>query len=459
MSQHSMIDAMTATTDALQVSRADLFDALEWLRSEVYPGIVGHPLDNEGIAAWICDGYVLKCRAMGLSHQEAKDEVFRHIEAVVRGTPEPPWPDANPEPQPEPEPPEPEPEPAPLARLVAQGTHFSRAGQAYPYHGASAFSAVFLVANGREDEAWQYFSWLAERAEFARIFTTAKLMFDLPAAEGLAYLPDTLTLAARAGLYCEVVACADTAGWTPAQIRAHLAGVDAICDQHPNALLELANEPLNITQSPDLPAIIKAYRPVTRPYCIGAADGPNDGDTQFDGGDYINVHSDRSTAERWREVRHTKEVGDKARAQRKPANDDEGFKDTSDPEKWRARAVLCQMQGIGHTIHLESGKSCRIPTGAELQCFNAAVEGWALVPRCEPSSYRNARAAYSPVKDASLVDEDHPDGAAVRVYASVPEWVQALGVIRDPAVEWREGWQVVSKRAFPGWILWQIRQP
>jgi hypothetical protein len=71
------------------IARDQLLNVLTWLRWEVYPGLVGHPLDDEGIAAWLCDNYVRYRQTLG--HEDAKHHVFADIEAVVKGSrPQPP---------------------------------------------------------------------------------------------------------------------------------------------------------------------------------------------------------------------------------------------------------------------------------------------------------------------------------------------------------------------------------
>ncbi len=87
MSNFSTLDIVAA--NAPGISRADLLDTLGWLRT-IYPNVVGHILDDEGIAAWLADAYC-RARQLGDTHQEAKDRVFAHIWAVVHGEHEPPW--------------------------------------------------------------------------------------------------------------------------------------------------------------------------------------------------------------------------------------------------------------------------------------------------------------------------------------------------------------------------------
>jgi hypothetical protein len=90
-------DDMPGYPDLQPIPRDQLLDTLDWLRFEVYtpsqederPGehpfrLVPHPLDDEGIAAWLCDAYESVGRyRYGLSHQAAKDYVYREIQKVV----------------------------------------------------------------------------------------------------------------------------------------------------------------------------------------------------------------------------------------------------------------------------------------------------------------------------------------------------------------------------------------
>jgi hypothetical protein len=72
----------------IPVNRGDIFETLKWLRGEVYPGLVGHPLDDEGIAAWLCDNYIRYRQTMG--HVPAQHRVFADIQAVVSPNQPPP---------------------------------------------------------------------------------------------------------------------------------------------------------------------------------------------------------------------------------------------------------------------------------------------------------------------------------------------------------------------------------
>ncbi len=50
------------------------------------------------------------------------------------------------------------------------------------------------------------------------------------------------------------------------------------------------------------------------------------------------------------------------------------------PARFRAAALLTRLVGMGATFHYEGGIQATIPAGAELACFNAWNEAWALLP-------------------------------------------------------------------------------
>jgi hypothetical protein len=117
------------------VNRGDLFETLKWLRAEVYPGLVGHPLDDEGIAAWLCDNYIRYRQTMG--HEDARHRVFADIEAVVNQTRPPIDPPITP--------------PTTLAPLRIEGTTFRLPdGAIWKYRAVTAFSAFQDFLEGRD---------------------------------------------------------------------------------------------------------------------------------------------------------------------------------------------------------------------------------------------------------------------------------------------------------------------
>lgn len=64
------------------IPRDQILDALTWLR-QAYPNLVGHELDDEGIAAWLVDCYAVRFRMKGMSHLDAISKVREEILKVV----------------------------------------------------------------------------------------------------------------------------------------------------------------------------------------------------------------------------------------------------------------------------------------------------------------------------------------------------------------------------------------
>lgn len=65
----------------VEVTRGEALTRITWLRNEVYPGLVRHPLDDDGIATWICERYT----ALRQVHDETIAphvlfaEIYRHV--------------------------------------------------------------------------------------------------------------------------------------------------------------------------------------------------------------------------------------------------------------------------------------------------------------------------------------------------------------------------------------------
>jgi hypothetical protein len=69
--------------------------------------------------------------------------------------------------------------------------------------------------------------------------------------EGRAALPRLLKLAAQHGIYVEVVALAGTRD-IPVDLATQVSAIGRIVSEHPNGLLEVANEPVHPSQAPDV---------------------------------------------------------------------------------------------------------------------------------------------------------------------------------------------------------------
>lgn len=188
-----------------------------------------------------------------------------------------------------------------LTRLRVEGTRFvHQDGTPFHWRGATAFDLPSRIALGD----LRFLDWLAaEGFTLARI-VVATVYRDLPRSlsEGRRQLGPCLEALAARGMYAEVVALCDTGpeppnfNLTAAQMVDHVEGVGAICEAHPNAIVELFNERDHGTHASivtdnrfveSLRALITASIPV----CLGSSGG---GGLPFSyEGDYLTVHTAR----------------------------------------------------------------------------------------------------------------------------------------------------------------------
>ncbi len=199
-----------------------------------------------------------------------------------------------------------------------------------------------------------------------------------------------LELAAKHGLYVEVVAFAGTAD-IPVDLQGHIDGIASILAAHPNAVLEIANEPVHPSQSAEVqnPAVLKALAarvPSDIPVALGSIER-GDG---FGDGKYITWHAPRESGRAgWSHVHALAEGADLLARWKKPVISDEpigagpafqpGRRDDA-PARFRAAALLTRLIGLGATFHYEAGLQARVPDGRELECFSAWNEAWTLLP-------------------------------------------------------------------------------
>lgn len=268
--------------------------------------------------------------------------------------------------------------------LRVSGTHFVKPnGVRFAWRGITAFRLVEFVAHGREPEADAYLRWAAsKKLTLVRVLVMADGLFKLPAENGRRALPRVLELAQKHGLYVEVVALADTAA-LKVDIPQHLKAVAEICARYPNALLEIANEPVHPTQIKSLhdPAYVQSlakHVPRGVPFALGA-EGEGDG---FHTGSYVTWHAPRSGPRGWpAEIARGAALVAKFK---KPVIDDEpiGAADTAvpgrrdnSPPRFREAARASRRAGLGATFHYEGGLQAKLPSKVELDCLNAWLAG------------------------------------------------------------------------------------
>lgn len=347
------------------------------------------------------------------------------------------------------------------AHLRIQGTRFVRGdGQPFQWRGITAFRLLQMLARGRTPEVEAYLDWCAEQGlTVVRVLTMAEHLFPLEPLDGRAVLPRLLTMAERRGLYVEIVALADTAV-VPVDIDQHVREIGAIAARHPNAIVELANEPGHPTQAErvdDAAELAKLARLI--PESVPVAFGSAEGDERFAGGDYATFHFPRLDGNRgWDHVAELADGADLLRKWKKPLVSDEpigagdredpGARDDS-PERFRAASLLSAMVGMGATFHYEDGLHARTPGGRQRAIFEAWREAWALVPGDGTVSLTEVGGAGSPVQAVN--------GEFIGAYAAVrgdEAWLLVIGTRGEAEVRWADGWRPAEKRTWRESFLW-----
>lgn len=333
-------------------------------------------------------------------------------------------------------------------------------GRPFAWRGITAFRLLEIEATGRGAEADAYLRWAAaERLTVVRVLAMAKHLFELPPDRGLAALDVLLKRAARHGVVVEVVALADTAAYE-IDLRAHLRRVGEICARHPNAVVEIANEPYHGTQRPELHdtaflASLRSELPADVPVALGAGSYPE----LLTAGNYVTIHYPRPGGWRW--IKALEDAIEHRRRAGKPIVDDEpmgageriepGRRD-ADPERFRAAAIAGRLIGIGATFHYEDGLQARRPRGNTLACFRAWQQGMALVPGdaavepLEPGAAGPLRAVRG--EHASFFLGGRGDRA----------WVLVAGTTPQTTIDWNQGWTVTMRRTWRASRFYAVRR-
>ena len=356
--------------------------------------------------------------------------------------------------------PRPAPEVTPDASgpLRVEGTGWRRSTAAFEWRGITAFRLLERIAHDHESEAAAYLDWArAQKLTVVRVLAMAKHLFQLNAADGLKALPKLLTLAAERGLIVEIVALADTAA-LPVDLSQHVKAVATIAAAHPNAVVEIANEPWHPTQDPRLhdPAFVRALAdlvPGQVPVALGSIEGR---DGYAAAGRYATWHSPRSNdADDWGHVLALADGAALLRKWQKPIVSDEpvgaaeglipGRRD-NDPRRFAAAAAMTRLAGLGATFHHEGGLQARIPSGRELECFQAWSQGLDAM-------------ASMPAGGRFLASDDLTSTAGVSGARAVfgRLYDQEVWVIlvdpADPRIEWKAPWREASRVTLPGIVL------
>jgi hypothetical protein len=271
---------------------------------------------------------------------------------------------------------------AEAAHLKISGTRFLKPdGTTFQWRGISAFRLLEFVAHGNEKQADEYLRWAAsKRLNVVRVFAMADGIFQLTPEDGLRALPRLFELASKHGIYVEIVAFTGTSV-IKVDRAAFVKAIGEICAKHPNALLELANEPGHPTQAPEMhdPAHLRSLLPLV-PKQVPVALGSVEYAEGFAAGTYVTWHSPRSAT--W--AKQVEEGAKMLRQFGKPVVNDEpigaadapipGRRD-NDPARFRAAARAMRRAGVGATFHYDGGIQTRLPTKQETACLDAWLAG------------------------------------------------------------------------------------
>jgi hypothetical protein len=250
----------------------------------------------------------------------------------------------------------------------------------------------------------------------------------------------------------------------PVNLQEHVDEIGRIVTAHPNAVLEIANEPVHPSQAPEVHrpevlAALAARLPREIPVSLGSIER-GDG---FGEGDYLTWHSPRESGRAgWGHVLALAEGADILARWKKPVVSDEpigagpvfqpGRRDDA-PARFRAAALLTRLAGLGATFHYEAGLQALVPEGRELECFNAWNEAWTLLP-ADVERLGVFRAAGTSGSVVARYDRDRVTGIYERV-ADASGWVLVIG---DEAavVMLADGWRVRDSRRIGGGRLLRV---
>jgi hypothetical protein len=325
-------------------------------------------------------------------------------------------------------------------------------GQPFRWRGITAFRLLEQITTGKETDVEAYLRWAGrERLTVVRVLAMAKHLFELTPEHGRESLDDLLERAATHNLYVEVVALADTAAY-PVSLEAQVRAIGQIAGRHPNAIVEIANEPYHRTQREEVRnegrlAELSALVPEAVPVAVGAWQQPD----AAAAGEFITFHFPRSAREGgWGHVARLTSGHEMLLRYNKPVINDEpigagavlqpGRRDDN-PDRFRAAALLTRMIGMGGTFHYEGGLQAQIPAGREMDSFRAWQEAWDHLPDDVETTWEFRSAG-----DAGAAVErlNGTAAGAWEVQRGDEAWVLVAGGRENVSLEWAPGWRQVD---------------
>ncbi len=343
-------------------------------------------------------------------------------------------------------------------RLEIRGLSFVKGASPFEWRGISAFRLVEQVARGREADAIAFLDWArAQKLTVVRVLVMAKHLFELSPDDGVKALPRLLALAAERELVAEVVALADTAD-IPLDLEQHVKAVAAIVAAHPNAVLEIANEPVHPTQDRRLhdPVFVASLAKLVPPGVLAALGAGDGADAFAAGGHYATWHSPRSSdQDGWGHVLETSKGAALVSTLGKPLIGDEpmGAAETAtpgrrdnEPGRFAATAILSRLANLGSTFHYEDGLQARLPSGRQLECFKA----WGAALDALSGLPEGGR--FIDVGESARLAAIHGARAVFGRQYDQQAWIAAIDP-GDLKVQWQAPWHEIGRQALPGVVL------
>jgi hypothetical protein len=333
----------------------------------------------------------------------------------------------------------------------------------FQWRGITAFRLLEYVARGKEDEAERFLSWAeGQRLTVVRVMAMGLGFMNLPASDGRRALPRLLELAAAHHLHVEIVALAGTRD-APLDLDTQLDEIGRVAAQYENALIEVANEPFHPSQAadvhrPDVLARLRSRVPFSVPVALGLVEGLE----RSAAGDYITWHAPRDPgSDGWGHVLALAQGPDLLKQWNKPVISDEpigagetletGRRDDS-PDRFRAAAIVTRLAGLGATFHYEGGLQASIPTGKQLECFNAWNEAWSLLPADIERSGTFKRAG-DPGAAVVAYSASHALAVFERQRGNLA-WAVVVNPREGFAMRWATGWNPQQTRRLGGvWLV------
>jgi hypothetical protein len=356
--------------------------------------------------------------------------------------------------------------PPPLPPLEVRGREFFVDDQKFHWQYVTAFQLLDHVADGRLADAEQFLVWAKnEGFNGVRVLATAQGLFQLSPDEGRLALGQFFELLRRYQMRVELVAVADSANWSEAQIHQQVAGVAFACAVQTACTLQFANEFYHPTQHERIHDIgfltaLAGHVPPGAPYTLAP---PHNDESDEPRGLYATRHLDRSR-DPFNMVRRVRELEALSAKHHIPVVNDEaiGFGEVHEPGRRLtnpsiayAFGVLSRIFDVGTTFHCQDCLYARVPGPVQQDAARAFIQGIRDIPTGDRLNFRNAGWADSPVEGADFNN-------VIRAYSGVignTSYTVLLGVYGSPNVRWRGGWLARRTiRALPEVQLLEVTQ-